>query len=424
MARNTKDLWNRDGMFSARFRVPKRYKNLVNRTFFVESLGTDSEADALVLAAAVKSRVMADWALLAGGSAHQTATARWQGLKDIARSAGHRRMTAPEIAEAPIEEIRGRIDVLRKNPAPDLVAALLDPGAPPQDMLSQLLDLSERSLYRQRKNKKKSEGKMVLWRQTRRRAIGNFIAALAARDGGSGDKPIAKIDSEDAWELHDWWEKKVEQDNLIPGTANKDFYYIGSMISDYYRLIKNRQPPRPFAGVTMDESDTEERHRLPLPIEWIEETLIAPHPKLAELMSRNMPDGTPKTGRAAKAAEVAREGDDADPQFCARIDRPVVLDPAVEDRVARLMDEAGNAHSGKNALGLACLLFRIGGDPDIKCLALAMELGERAHGLLERGAGIEPMGIEDVEIVESETLEAMIATGDQVFPAPEVAIGA
>lgn len=197
--------------------------------------------------------------------------------------------------------------MLRKSPAPDLVAALLDPGAPPQDMLSQLLNLSERSPYRQRKNKKKSEGKMVLWRQTRRRAIGNFIAALAARDGGSGDKPIAKIDSEDAWELHDWWEKKVEQDNLIPGTANKDFYYIGSMISDYYRFIKNRQPPRPFAGVTMDESDTEERHRLPLPIDWIEETLIAPHPKLAELMSRNMPDGTPKTGRAAKAAEVARE---------------------------------------------------------------------------------------------------------------------
>src|SRR5690606_28944674 len=64
-----------------------------------------------------------------------------------------------------------------------------------------------------------------------------------------------------------------------------------------------------------------------------------------------------------------REGDDPDPQRPAGIDGAIILDPAVEDRIARLMDGAGNPHLAEKAVRLARLLFRIARNADIERLA-------------------------------------------------------
>ena len=43
----------------------------------------------------------------------------------------------------------------------------------------------------------------------------------------------------------------------------------------------------------------------------------------------------------------------------------------------------------------------VGGDPDVPRLALAHRRVERAHRLLERRLGIEPVRVEDVDVVEA-----------------------
>lgn len=80
------------------------------------------------------------------------------------------------------------------------------------------------------------------------------------------------------------------------------------MIVDYAASLKDRTPPRPFAGVQVEAAvDEEEGFRLELPPEWIREVLYKPHQKLAADMALVDADDRPKTGRALKSAQVLRE---------------------------------------------------------------------------------------------------------------------
>ncbi len=48
---------------------------------------------------------------------------------------------------------------------------------------------------------------------------------------------------------------------------------------------------------------------------------------------------------------------------------------------------------------------------------------KRAAGLLERGLRVEAVRIEDIDIVETHALQALVAGGDQIFAAAPLAIG-
>ena len=107
-----------------------------------------------------------------------------------------------------------------------------------------------------------------------------------------------------------------------------------------------------------------------------------------------------------------------------RVDEAVGLDPAVEQRVARLVDEAGRAEffAGSprpHGCGANCRR---------KCRhrapCPAARPFERAHRLLERRLRIEAMGIEDVDIIDAQTLQALVEAGQHVFAAAPLAIGA
>ena len=51
-------------------------------------------------------------------------------------------------------------------------------------------------------------------------------------------------------------------------------------------------------------------------------------------------------------------------------------------------------------------------------------MGQRAHGLFERGVGIVAVRIEDIDVIETHALERLIQAGQQVFATAEFAIGA
>jgi hypothetical protein len=56
-------------------------------------------------------------------------------------------------------------------------------------------------------------------------------------------------------------------------------------------------------------------------------------------------------------------------------------------------------------------------------LSLANCSVERAHGLLQRSLGIEPVGVEDVDVVETHPPETGVETGQEVLARPAVTVG-
>ena len=60
--------------------------------------------------------------------------------------------------------------------------------------------------------------------------------------------------------------------------------------------------------------------------------------------------------------------------------------------------------------------------PDVERLALPDGAVERAHRLLERGRGVDAMGVEDVDVVETEAVEALVEAREEVLPRAAVAV--
>ena len=67
-------------------------------------------------------------------------------------------------------------------------------------------------------------------------------------------------------------------------------------------------------------------------------------------------------------------------------------------------------------------LGAVGGDPDVARLALPHRGVERAHRLLERRVGIEPVRVEDVDVVEAHPLQALVEAVEQVLARAVVAV--
>ena len=63
-------------------------------------------------------------------------------------------------------------------------------------------------------------------------------------------------------------------------------------------------------------------------------------------------------------------------------------------------------------------------DARVERLALAHGGGQGPHGLLQRGAGVEAMRIEDVDVVEPHPAQALVEAGEQVLARAPLAVGA
>ena len=99
-----------------------------------------------------------------------------------------------------------------------------------------------------------------------------------------------------------------------------------------------------------------------------------------------------------------------------------VLDPAVEHRVRRLVDEQRHAHLAEDARGLQRAPGRVGRDARVQRLALLDCGRQRAHGLLQRSLRVRPMVVVDVDVVEAEAIEALVEARQQVLARAQVAV--
>ena len=88
--------------------------------------------------------------------------------------------------------------------------------------------------------------------------------------------------------------------------------------------------------------------------------------------------------------------------------------PAAVFRFARqhgilhLMDQAGRAQRFQNRRRPSGLFRRIIGNPDIERLALMHGVRQRGHRLFERRVGIEPVGIENIDVIQPQAFQALI----------------
>ena len=109
--------------------------------------------------------------------------------------------------------------------------------------------------------------------------------------------------------------------------------------------------------------------------------------------------------------------------FSPRRVEQATLDPAVEHRVARLVDEQRDAHRRED-LGRALGALRgVAGDAGIQGLALLDGGRERTHGLLERGVLVGAVAVEDVDVVQAHPLQALVEAGEQVLAGAADAVG-
>lgn len=77
----------------------------------------------------------------------------------------------------------------------------------------------------------------------------------------------------------------------------------------------------------------------------------------------------------------------------------------------------------KDAVSQLELLGRILGKTDVESLALADDVDERLHGLLDRRDAIVAMRVEDIEIVEASAPQALVDARHEIFAARAIAIG-
>ncbi|TIU76172.1 MAG: integrase, partial [Mesorhizobium sp.] len=64
-----------------------------------------------------------------------------------------------------------------------------------------------------------SPNQIKKWRNPKKRAVANLVGVI-------GDKEIASLTRDDAIAFREWWQKRIVEDGLDIGTANKDIGHV------------------------------------------------------------------------------------------------------------------------------------------------------------------------------------------------------
>ena len=108
------------------------------------------------------------------------------------------------------------------------------------------------------------------------------------------------------------------------------------------------------------------------------------------------------------------ERDAADAELAERVEQPA-LDPPVDHRVRRLVDQQRRAERLEDLVGLPRPLRRVRRDARVQRPARPHGRVERAHRLLERRVRVEPVRVEDVDVLKPHPLQRLVEAGEQVL---------
>src|SRR5580693_6621135 len=118
-----------------------------------------------------------------------------------------------------------------------------------------------------------------------------------------------------------------------------------------------------------------------------------------------------------------RERDTAHALTAQHLQQPA-LDPSVQHRVRRLVDQQPDAHLTEQGDGLHGPFGRIRGNARVQGLARPDRGVQRTHRLLERGVRVEAVGVEDVHVLQAHPAQRLVQAGQQVLAGAPFAVRA
>ncbi|OOQ57366.1 DUF6538 domain-containing protein [Mucilaginibacter pedocola] len=227
-------------------RVPVKYREYDSRKLIRTSLNTDSKKTAAKLAYGENERLERYWeSLLATGSKHSHD--RYQQAIKRAEILGFDYQPANQLAAGQFSQLINRfLFLLTAELTQPRVEAVLGGVEKPEikldDALNKYFEISRDIIL------DKSANQVRKWRNPRKLAIKNLINCI-------GNKPVQELTRADMLKFRDWWIDRIESENLMPNTANKNFIQIGSIVTS---VSKNYQlkldVDHIFSDLLFDES--------------------------------------------------------------------------------------------------------------------------------------------------------------------------
>ena len=260
-------LTKRNENWPLRMRVPRRYQAVERRIEITRSLRTTSRKEALVRLPAAEAAIIAelDARMTVESSVGDKNTFSAAVAFAATRGVSYKRVD--ELAQGPIENILTRFEALQPGDGPKVANAMFGAVEPPSLKLSQLLAVVERICTYD--NRFKNENLRRIWRNPRKCAITNLIAALGE------DCEVRKIGTAQARKHRSWWQARMAKDGQKADTANKDFANIGSMLARYYDDLEADDPPTPYARVGITDRHTKKIRKAEVPVKLITQKWFA-----------------------------------------------------------------------------------------------------------------------------------------------------
>ncbi|SJZ44028.1 hypothetical protein SAMN04488128_101227 [Chitinophaga eiseniae] len=258
-------LLNKSGRYYYNRRVPKIFKEYDPRRFVRLALRTDSRKAAIKLAIAQNDRLEAYWkALVATGEKHSDN--HYRSLVDRARLLGFSYHEPEAVAALPLEEILKRVGHIEKNYTHKHTEAVLGSVSAPAVKLDDAL--TRFWGYSRDKVLNKSPNQIRKWRNPRKKAIRNFIHCV-------GNKPLHELTREDTLAFRDWWIDRMDKEELVSGSANKDLIYIKMIVTTVAENLKiDIDTEHLFKKLVLSKDDGQKR--LPFTTDFISSTLLNP----------------------------------------------------------------------------------------------------------------------------------------------------
>lgn len=262
-------LLNLNGNFYYNREVPAIYRDLDPRGKVRRALGTKNKREAIRKAIMLDDQVEAYWKSLVSESQQHDAE-RFGKIVHTTRQMGFTYIPMQQVISLPTPELVDRVNAIEEAPKQQVEAALgakEEPGLMLSAGLEQYWRLTKHKLL------DKSEHQVRKWRNPRIKAVRNFIELV-------GDKELKLINVDDMLQFRDWWIDRINEEELKPKSANKDFIHLKQIlqtVSKHFKLGLDLN--HLFEDVMLPEDSG--RSRLPFTSEQIIELLH--HPLLNEI---------------------------------------------------------------------------------------------------------------------------------------------
>lgn len=283
-------LLNRNGNYYYNRAVPAIYRDIDPRETVRVALNTTSKREALRKAIAFDDQVEAYWkSLLSPEISHDES--RFGKIVHVARQTGFSYQPMSIVVNLPLPDVVNRVLAVREAPKKQIEAALgakEEKGVLLSEALEKYWELARPKII------DKSDDQIRKWRNPRIKAIKNFIILV-------GDKGLQDITRDDTLALRDWWIDRIEQEEVKPKTANKDFIHLKEILKTVSKHFTLRvRIKHLFNDVFLKENS--EQTRLPFTSEQIIEMMESEKLKQADQDVRWL--ATAMAGTGARNTEI------------------------------------------------------------------------------------------------------------------------